>query len=578
MRAKVKDKVPEHALVMEPATLHVTAPLGEILIERGLIDAAQLKGALLQQEASGALLGRLLVDLGLIDERALSDTLGEHFGLESVDLRSVDPDEEVLSKISEADARALGVLPLHMEADELHVVVADPTSQKLSTVSETVECSVRFFVAPASDVRRAIDRVYRATAGLDSAVEAFQSSESIRQRDTLRDDGDAESAPIVQVVNMLIAQGLRDRASDIHIEPQEGRMRIRFRTDGKLRDVLALPPNMGPAVISRIKIMAGMNIVERRRSQDGRIEVKTEGRDLDIRVATSGTIWGEKAVLRLLDKSRPLYRLEELGMPPDVRDAFSRLVHAPFGMVVCAGPTGSGKTTTLYAILKEINHPDVNIITIEDPVEYILPSINQIQINEAAGIAFATELKAILRQDPDVILLGEVRDVDTARIAVQSTLTGHFVLSSVHATDAAGALHRFLDMGIEPYLITSSVIAVLAQRLVRRICSYCREEYRPTVQESAFLAAVGSDHKKRLVRGTGCNFCGGTGFEDRIGIFELLQVDDEMKQALVENPTHKNLRRIALRGGMHPLQHEAVQLVEAGITTLSEVMRALYIS
>jgi type IV pilus assembly protein PilB len=334
---------------------------------------------------------------------------------------------------------------------------------------------------------------------------------------------------------------------------------------------------MGPALISRIKILAGMNIVERRRPQDGQISMKVDGRDLDVRVATTATIWGETCVMRLLDKNRTLLRLDDLGMPPDKHEEFARLSRSPFGMVLCAGPTGSGKTTTLYATLEELNEPHRNIMTIEDPVEYVLPSINQIQMNETAGISFATGLKSILRQDPDVVLVGEIRDVETARIAVQSALTGHFVLSSLHATDAVAALHRFLDMGIESFLIASSVVAVVGQRLMRRTCSACKAPVKPTDEEMAFwVDSGGSPTKRKFFVGQGCNLCSGTGYQDRIGVYELLKITPEIKRLIVGWATQEELQRLAVSQGMRTLRDEAISLVEQDATTISEVIRSIY--
>jgi type IV pilus assembly protein PilB len=432
------------------------------------------------------------------------------------------------------------------------------------------------FVAPPTDVRHAIDTAYRALGRIQDEVRAFEASATARQPEAVLGPQVADDAPVVQVVNLLITQALRDRSSDIHLEPQDQRLRVRYRIDGTLHDVVDLPITMAQALVSRLKIMAGMNIVERRRSQDGQIAMQIDGREIDIRVATVATIWGEKCVLRILDKSRPLYKMGDLGMPPETHEQLTQLIHAPFGMVLCAGPTGSGKTTTLYASLGEINEPDRNIMTIEDPVEYVFSSINQIQTNEQAGITFADGLKSILRQDPDVILVGEIRDVETARIAVQSALTGHLVLSSLHATDAAAALHRFLDMGIESFLVASSVMAVIGQRLMRRICRSCRAPYRPSSEELSFYRESGGNGKTKFWHGEGCNFCAGTGYQDRIGVYELLRITPELKRLIVGWATQEELQRMAVQQGMKTLRDEAIQLVADDITTIPEVMRAIY--
>jgi type IV pilus assembly protein PilB len=387
-----------------------------------------------------------------------------------------------------------------------------------------------------------------------------------------------DAAPVAQLVHRIITEAMRERASDVHIEPQEDALRIRFRVDGALHDAVNLPGSMAQAMVSRIKIMADMNIVERRRSQDGQLEITVDGRDLDVRVATMATIWGEKAVLRLLDTTRQLLDMSHLGMPPETRDDFSKLVRSPFGMVLCAGPTGSGKTTTLYAVLTEIADSERNVTTIEDPVEYVFPSINQIQINEQADITFAGGLKAILRQDPDVILVGEIRDIETARIAVQSALTGHFVLSSLHATDSTAALHRFLDMGIESFLVASSVVGVVAQRLVRRICNSCREEYDPSPDEMAVYEQWGGKPKDVFTHGIGCNFCSHTGYAGRIGVYELLRVTPEMKQLIVDRASLDDLRDLAISNGMRTLRDEAVRAIEEDVTTIPEVIRSVYIA
>jgi type IV pilus assembly protein PilB len=343
--------------------------------------------------------------------------------------------------------------------------------------------------------------------------------------------------------------------------------------------VLDLPGSIGPALVSRVKILGGMNIVERRRPQDGQISMDVEGRAVDIRVATTAVVGGEKVVMRLLDKSRPLFKLEQLGMPGDTADAFSALIHSPYGMVICAGPTGGGKTTTLYASLGELDNPERNIMTIEDPVEYTFDSINQIQINEQAGVTFAGGLKSILRQDPDVILVGEIRDVDTARIAVQSALTGHLVLSSLHATEAVSALYRLLDMGIESFLIASSVTAVVAQRLVRRSCTSCLASYEPSPEELGFLRSFGgTEPAGGFVHGTGCHFCAHTGYLDRIGVYELLTVTDDVRELIIDHAPHDQMRKLARTQGMRTLQEQGVRLVADGTTTAAEVMRSIYVA
>jgi len=371
---------------------------------------------------------------------------------------------------------------------------------------------------------------------------------------------------------------VRDRASDVHIEPRENRVRVRVRTDGALHEIMTLPAAMGVPLVSRLKVMAEMNIVERRRPQDGQLEVKVDGRDLDVRVSTSATLFGEKCVLRLLDKTRAFLDLTELGMTPETLEGYRELIRSPYGMVICAGPTGSGKTTSLYATLAAIENDELNVVTIEDPVEYIFPNINQIQINEQAGITFANGLKSILRQDPDAILVGEIRDIDTVRIAVQAALTGHFVMSSLHATDATSALHRFMDMGIEPFLVASSLLGVVGQRLVRKVCRHCAEPYEPPVDELAFFhESGGGTDKSTFLRGAGCSRCGHTGYFERVGVYEVLAVSDTMKELIVANASLAELRATARREGMQPLRRQAAALVERDETTIAEVLRTVYV-
>ena len=563
-----------------PQVLPGKGLIGELLIAHGLVTSGQVSEALLQQATSGKRLGSLLVELGAVDERALAECLADQLGLPLIDLRQEEPEPEAVALLAEALARSMTALPVRIGDEDVQVAVADPLD--LDVVAEVARAVaprvVSFAVAAGSDIRRAVDTTYRALSGVESLVDAFQANEALRRVEAATEVV-SEDAPVVQVVNLLVTQGVRDRASDIHIEPHAGRVRVRFRIDGALHDVLAVPHGMGPALVSRLKIMSGMNIVDRRRPQDGQMVVEVDGRPVDVRIATSPTIWGEKAALRLLDRNRTLHRLDALGMSGTTHERFSGMLRTPYGMVICAGPTGSGKTTTLYATLTEINQSERNVMTIEDPVEYIFPSINQIQINDAAGVSFASGLRSILRQDPDVILVGEIRDAETARIAVEAALTGHFVLSSLHATDSCSALQRFVDMGIEPFLISSTVNAVLSQRLVRRICDQCRVPYSPAVEEMAFYEQAGGREKLggKFTRGDGCNFCSRTGYLERVGVFELLRVTDEVKRRLIAAEPLESLRAAARREGMQSLMDAGIVLIDADVTTISEIMRSVYV-
>jgi type IV pilus assembly protein PilB len=555
--------------------------LGELLVEANLATHDQVVAALeAAMRGSGTSLGSQLIANGSISERDLAQMLARQQSLDVVDLRQIIPDPAAAAHLTGAMARALNAIPISVHADSVVVAVADPSPTIVQSLREVLARPVTIRIATQSDITMAIGKTYRALSGIDSQVEAFQATDTQHKEESRTALADVnEDAPVVQVVRLLITQGLRDRASDIHIEPQADRIRVRYRVDGALHDVLDLPGTMGPAIVSRIKILAGMNIVERRRPQDGQISLEIEDRALDIRVATTSVVGGEKVVLRLLDKSRPIFRLSQLGMSPDVAKRYSTLLHSPYGMVICSGPTGSGKTTTLYGSLTEINAPERNIMTIEDPVEYMIPSINQIQINAQAGITFADGLKSILRQDPDVILVGEIRDSETARIAVQSALTGHFVLSSLHATDAVSALHRLLDMGIESFLVASSITAVISQRLLRRVCDNCRESYEPPPQEMAFLHAMGGHVPEGgFVRGAGCNFCTHTGYLERIGVYEMMPVTDPIRELILRRASHEEVRKLARAEGMQTLQEESIRLVETGVTNLAEVLRSIYVA
>lgn len=551
--------------------------LGRILVGAGRIQPYQLDAV---RDQDGPSLGAKLIASGAITDEALARTLSEHHGVPLVDFREQTPTAEAIALLTREQAALLQALPMDVDDDAVTLAVVDPAPERLSSLAATLGRPVRVAVTTLRDFERGLDSAYRATQEVGSQIQAFEARDNLRREAANLEVASAnEEAPVVRVVQMVITQAMRDRASDIHIEPTGERVRVRYRIDGALTEVLDLPGSIGPAIVSRVKILGGMNIVERRRPQDGQISMEIEGREIDIRVSTTAVVGGEKVVMRVLDKSRPLFKLEQLGMPPETASRFSALIHAPYGMVICAGPTGGGKTTTLYASLGELNSPDRNLMTIEDPVEYKFDSINQIQINEQAGITFAGGLKSILRQDPDVILVGEIRDVDTARIAVQSALTGHFVLSSLHATEAVSALYRLLDMGIEAFLIASSVTAVVAQRLVRRSCTSCLAPYQPSPDELAFLQQFGgSEPIGGFQHGTGCHFCAQTGYLERIGVYEMLVITDEVRELIVDHAPHDQMRKLAQNQGMRTLQQQAAQLVTHGTTTAAEVMRSIYVA
>ncbi len=555
--------------------------LGQVLLKEGLITEEQLTRALGAQRTIHAQLGTLLVNQGAIPEDSLTTVMSVHLNVPVADLKHVELDADVARLVPEDFARRYVVLPLRREDGRLAVAMTDPGNHALLNDLRVITgLPIAPYIAAQSDILLNLTRVHSMQPRLHVAAQTLKESRPQLQFEramTLELAGVTATSPAVEIVNLLIMQGLRDRASDVHIEPQKDFLRIRFRIDGVLQDMAHLPSTTGAALASRVKIMAGMNIVERRRAQDGQISVSVDGRELDVRVATIETIWGEKLVLRLLDRGRSLITLPQLGFSRSAYQEFHRMLHSPYGMMIVSGPTGSGKTTTLYASIHELDRQVRNIMTIEDPVEYQFENINQSQINKLADISFANGLRAILRQDPDIILVGEIRDRETAEIAVQSALTGHLVLSSLHATDAVGALLRFTDMGIEGFLIASSVIAIVAQRLVRKVCDGCKVAYRPTPQDLEFAASLGAAAPDQLYRGEGCSRCNGTGYYDRLGVFEVLTMSDEVKHLVIAKASHAEILKAAVATGMVPLRADAWAKITGGVTTVTEVLRSVYI-
>ena len=495
---------------------------------------------------------------------------------EVLDLSRRRPTAEALGLVSAELARLHRVLPLSIADDVIVVVAVDPQDEGVRSLLERLPATtVEVHRAEHHDLEQSLNTHYRIVSADDDQVRQFWAEATPQATATTATVADA---PIIQLVNRIVTQAHRDRSSDIHIEPTDGRLRVRYRVDGALREVLSLPLSVGPELVSRLKVMADMDIVERRRPQDGQFQLTIDGHGIDVRVATGATIWGETAVLRLLDKSRSLKALGELGMPAETHHRYLSVIHRPYGMIVCSGPTGAGKTTTLYATLAEINRDELNVMTIEDPVEYVFPAANQMQINLQADITFASGLKTILRQDPDVILVGEIRDHETARIAVQASLTGHLVMSSIHATDATSALYRFVDMGIEPFLVATSLVGVVGQRLVRRVCASCATTYTPSDAELNDYAALGGPEKSEFVRGTGCEYCAGTGFRGRIAVYEVMEVTEEIGQLVVARATPHEVREAAVAQGMRPMRVEAAHLIANDLTTVDEVHRNVFIA
>ncbi len=555
--------------------------LEAFLIEEGSVSEETLEKAR-ERQRDGKGLGDVLQEMGALDSGTWARAVANHFGLPFRD--HLPEDGEILELINQLPinfAKRCQLLPVGRDGDTVIVATADPASLgPLDDVRLLLGKPVRVFVAPGPVIVDAINRVYDMASGsaselmddLDQERLDLVATDLEEPRDLLESD---DEAPIIRLVNSLLFQAAKDRASDIHIEPFERDLTVRFRIDGILYDIISPPKRFQPIIISRVKIMAGLNIAEKRLPQDGRIRIRLAGKDIDIRVSIVPTAFGERVVMRLLDKSTTVLHLEELGLTGLKHEVVSRLIKQSHGIILVTGPTGSGKTTTLYAALSKINTTDKNIITIEDPIEYQLHGVGQIQVNPKIELTFASGLRSILRQDPDVIMVGEIRDLETAEIAIQAALTGHLVFSTLHTNDSFGAMTRLLDMGIEPFLVSSSVIAVMAQRLVRRVCGACREPYEPSREELEELGITPQRLQGQTIYkpGPGCPQCKRTGYRGRSGIHELLVVDDEIRGLVMKQADAAAIRRAATARGMNTLRQDGADKVIAGLTTIEEVLR-----
>ncbi|NLT54116.1 MAG: Flp pilus assembly complex ATPase component TadA [Actinomycetales bacterium] len=551
--------------------------LTDILLEGGLVDEAELAAAYDEHQRAGRSLGRVLVEHGVLSEAQLVEALAQQIGLPFVDLAEYTVDGAAVALVPAAVCRRHTVLPVGFDEGKLVLVMADPANVfALDDVRSLTGLEPRPAVATRDDLLAAIDRYYRADADLDDL------SSSLVQEDDTDDDLSklrevVEDAPIVKYVNLLITQAIQDGASDIHIEPGERDLRVRYRIDGVLHEVMRSPRSIQSGVISRLKIMSDIDIAERRIPQDGRLSVTHLGAKIDLRVATLPTVWGEKVVMRILDNSTARLALSDLGFEQSNYDRFSQSFVKPYGMILVTGPTGSGKSTTLYATLNIVSRPEINVITVEDPVEYRLPGINQVQVNTKAGLTFAAALRSILRSDPDVVLIGEVRDHETAQIAVEAALTGHLVLSTLHTNDAPSALTRLTEMGIEPFLVGSALDCVLAQRLARRLCGKCKEPYVATPEEltaARFPWQQGEDLPV-LYRPVGCSACAKTGYKGRLALHEVMAVSEEIERLAVQRASATEVANVAYSQGMHSLRADGLIKVGQGITSLEEILRVV---
>lgn len=551
--------------------------LGDILIERGLLDEHQLQQALEDQRTSGDKLGDILVRLGFITAEKMADALSVHLGYPRVDLARQYIAPEVVELVSDAFLKTHEILPLEVENNILTVAMTDPLNIfVIDELQRITGMSIQPMIATAGEIQTALSRAQDIAS---TARKVFDEYADPEQDESPREEEDQHlgDAPGVRLANMILEQAVRENASDIHLEPNEEAMEVRFRVDGILRPVMTVPKRLRSGVQSRIKVMANLDITERRRPQDGRLQLKVGNHDVDMRVSTLPTIHGEKIVARVLNRAHGLLKIEELGFSPQTTEQIRRILRLNQGLILVTGPTGSGKTTTLYGFLSHLNSNEKNIITIEDPVEYQLEGINQVQVNPKVNLTFATGLRSMLRQDPDVIMVGEIRDKETAEIAVRSALTGHLVLSTLHTNHTVATIARLMDMGIEPYLISSTVSAVISQRLVRKVCPDCRQAVPltdPVVIQ--FIKSLNMAVPEQVYQGTGCPLCNDTGYHGRAAVEEVLLMNKKLRQAVDHHAGEDELKQIAVEAGMVTLQENAVNKLIAGITSVEEIIRTVY--
>lgn len=557
-----------------------TKRLGEILVEKGLITEEQCRQALDLQKKTGKRLGQIIIDLGIIKEDELLQVLSKQMALPHIWLRKGLIDPKIVDTIPGEKARRYKIMPMFKIKNNLILATSDPQAIfVLDEIEEMTGLSVQPVLTRSSDIEKAIEEYYGGKVEIPDYIGSFDEEaihlvESQTQYDFQKIEEMAEGSPIINLVNLILLRAIRDKASDIHIEPDKKKLRVRYRVDGILYEVMTQKIDLHPALVSRLKVMANLDIAERRMPQDGRIQVMMEGRAVDLRFSSMPGILGEKVVLRILDKKNAILDLNQLGFPEDTLTSFKALLKRPYGLILVTGPTGSGKTTTLYAAINFLNSPEKNIITIEDPVEYQMEIVNQNQVKESIGLTFSVILRHALRQDPDIVMVGEIRDKETAEIAIQASLTGHLVLSTLHTNDSASAITRLLDMGIEPYLVTSSLTGVIAQRLVRTICPKCKTLFYPSM---AIVERYGWTQERhlQLARGKGCPECYDSGYKGRMGLYELLEVTDWLQSLILKNPSLDEIRRRLIENGYITMEKEGIQKVREQVTTFEEVSRAV---
>ena len=553
--------------------------LGEMLIAKGIITDSQLEDSLREQQMTAERLGTILVSRGYVNEVDLVRILAEHFGLDFVDLEERPIDPSAVQLVKESFARYHQLLPIGWDDDRLLVAMVNPTNVfSLDDIRSVTGAEVRALMAEPNQLMRAVDRVWGAADADEAILRIEEDLDEEDVADVLANVGAAEDAPVIQFVNQLITRAVNERASDIHLDPHERELAVRFRIDGVLHQVMTVPRAAQSSVVSRVKIMAEIDIAERRIPQDGRIALSVGNRGVSLRVATLPTVYGEAVVIRVLEESEGVRSLTELGMSAAALKVFELAFRRPWGAIAVTGPTGSGKSTTMYATLLELNDPSRNIISVEDPIEYRLGGVKQIQVNRKAGLTFASALRSILRADPDIVMVGEIRDVETAKIAMEAALTGHLVMTSLHTNDAASTPVRLLDMGIEPFMVTSALTAVVAQRLCRRLCDRCKVPFDPGSDEAledVLPEWVFKDKGNTFFRAVGCNACTSTGYRGRMGIHEVMEMSDEVNHLVVTKSIPREIHDMAVSQGMVPLRIDALRKAANGETSIDEVLRAI---
>lgn len=556
--------------------------LGDLLISAGLLSEEDLGRALALQKDSGKRLGSVLIDSGIISEQQLIEALEMQLGVDFIDLSKLTLSPELIQYIPKAVAKRHSIVPVKLDKDELYLAMSDPLN--FMAIEEARRTSRRKII-PMIATADAVDRSIIALYGNEGAARAIEEmrrdageeviSSSIITTTNVDSDDDSASAPTIRLVNSIIERAATERASDIHLEPREAQMMVRIRVDGMLRNILTVPTNLQGSVLSRLKVMGGMNTTERKIPQDGRANVRVRQTDIDLRISTLPTVYGEKMVIRLLDKSSQIFSRQGIGLDEKNLPRYDRLMQNKSGVFLIAGPTGSGKSSTMSTMIRELNTEEVNIVTLEDPVEYNIDGVNQVQINEKVGMTFASGLRSILRQDPDIISVGEIRDGETAEIAMRAAITGHLVLSTIHTSDAVSVVDRLYDIGVPPYLTSGALKGVIAQRLVRKICPNCKKAYEP---EDSELELLGIPRKEGMVfyRGEGCPLCYHTGYRGRVGVFEILLVDHKLRRLITQRAGYEELAKAARENGLITISDRCRELVTTGVTFSEEAARTIY--